>query len=278
MPPLLHGNTLQMKKNDGRVMLVTGSAGAVGVEICRQLAWSGATVVAADLNDDLGRERAAGLTREGLSVEFLRLDVSDEASWASLAGHIAKRHRRLDATVNCAGTVVVKPLEDTSLAEWRRVMAVNLDSIFLGSKAVLPLMRTSAATTPQGGSIVNMSSISGIIGTPAMPAYGASKGAVRQLSKSMALDFARRGYRIRVNSVHPGLIDTEMAQRLFEGRVEAGVSQTVEEARKSWVDAYPIGRIGTGADVAAAVLYLVSDDSGFTTGSELVVDGGATAQ
>lgn len=259
-------------------MLVTGSAGAVGIEICRQLGQSGATVVATDLNDDLGREGAASLTREGLSVEFLQLDVSDEASWASLADHIARRYQRLDATVNCAGTVIVKALEDTSLAEWRRVMAVNLDSIFLGSKAVLPLMRTSAASTPQGGSIVNMSSISGIIGTPAMPAYGASKGAVRQLSKSMALDFARRGYRIRVNSVHPGLIDTEMAQRLFEGRVKAGVSRTVEEARKSWIDAYPIGRIGTGADVAAAVLYLVSDDSGFTTGSELVVDGGATAQ
>lgn len=267
-----------MAPNEGRVVLVTGAAGGVGLAICRQLAQSGATVVAADLNQELGQAGVQSLRAADLPVEFALLDVCEEASWGAIIEGVARQHGRLDALVNCAGTVVVKSLEETTLAEWRKVMAVNLESIFLGTKAALPLMRATAAGTPQGGSIVNMSSISGIVGVPSMAAYGASKGGVRQLTKSMALDFARRGYRIRVNSVHPGLIDTEMAQRLFEGRVRTGVSQNIDEARKSWIDSYPIGRIGSPEDVAATVLFLVSDGSGFMTGSELTVDGGATAQ
>lgn len=267
-----------MTANDGRVMLVTGAAGGIGIAIARHLAGSGATVIAADMNRSLGEEAAALLAKSGLRVVFLQLDVTDEASWAAAAAAIRSEHGRLDALVNGAGTVVVKSLEETSLAEWRKVMSVNLDAIFIGAKAVLPLMRESAANTPQGGAIVNMSSISGVVGVPSMAAYGASKGGVRQFTKSMALDFAKRGYRIRVNSVHPGLIDTEMAQRLFEGRVRTGVSHDVDAARDSWIQSYPIGRIGTPDDVAATVLFLVSDGSGFMTGSELTVDGGSTAQ
>jgi 3(or 17)beta-hydroxysteroid dehydrogenase len=267
-----------MAANDGRVMLVTGAAGGIGIAIVRQLAESGATVIAADMDQRRGETAVAPLAKLGLKVAFLPLDVTDEASWTLSVETIADRNGRLDALVNGAGTVVVKSLEETSLSEWRKVMAVNLDAIFIGAKAALPLMKSSAATTPQGGSIVNMSSISGIIGVPSMAAYGASKGGVRQFTKSMALDFAKRGYRIRVNSVHPGLIDTEMAERLFEGRVSAGVSRNVTEARDSWIQSYPIGRIGDPQDVAATVLFLVSDGSGFMTGSELIVDGGATAQ
>jgi 3(or 17)beta-hydroxysteroid dehydrogenase len=267
-----------MAVNDGRVMLVTGAGGGIGTAIARQLAASGATVVAADMNRQAGDAAVAALAESGLKLEFVPLDVTDEISWSEAIAAITGRHGRLDALVNGAGAVVVKPLEETSLAEWRKVMAVNLDAVFIGAKAALPLMRKSAATTPQGGSIVNLSSISGIIGVPAMAAYGASKGGVRQFTKSMALDFAKRGYRIRVNSVHPGLIDTEMAQRLFEGRVRSGVSGDVTEARDAWIQSYPIGRIGTPDDVAATVLFLVSDGSGFMTGSELTVDGGATAQ
>jgi NAD(P)-dependent dehydrogenase (short-subunit alcohol dehydrogenase family) len=267
-----------MAPNQGRVMLVTGAAGGVGLAICRQLAQSGATVIATDVNEDLGQANVHTLTAAGLPAEFAAIDVTEEASWQAVVERISHRLGRLDALVNCAGVVIVKSLEETTLSEWRKVMSVNLESIFLGTKAALPLMRATAVNTPQGGSIVNLSSISGIVGVPSMAAYGASKGGVRQLTKSMALDFARRGYRIRVNSVHPGLIDTEMAQRLFEGRVRTGVSRDIDEARKSWIDGYPIGRIGTPHDVAATVLFLVSDGSGFMTGSELTVDGGATAQ
>ncbi len=267
-----------MAPNEGRVALVTGAAGGVGLAICRQLAQSGATVIAADLNQDLGQAGVQSLKAADLSVEFALLDVSEEASWDAVIGGVARQHGRLDALVNCAGTVVVKSLEETTLAEWRKVMSVNLDSIFLGTKAAHPLMRSFCRWHASGRLDCHMSSISGIVGVPSMAAYGASKGGVRQLTKSMALDFARRGYRIRANSVHPGLIDTEMAQRLFEGRVQAGVSRNIDEARKSWIDSYPIGRIGSPEDVAATVLFLVSDGSGFMTGSELTVDGGATAQ
>lgn len=267
-----------MMSNAGRVMMVTGAAGGIGMAIVRHLAQSGATVIAADMNEQAGRAGTAELTGKGLHTEFMRLDVVDESSWEEAVNAIDRRHGRLDALVNAAGTVVVKPIEETSLLEWRKVMSVNLDAIFIGTKAALPLLKKNAQSTPQGSSIVNMSSISGIIGVPSMAAYGASKGGVRQFTKSMALDFARRGYRIRVNSVHPGLIDTEMAQQLFEGRVRSGVSGNLDQARQSWIDTYPIGRIGTPDDVAATVLFLVSDSSGFMTGSEITVDGGATAQ
>ncbi len=171
-----------------------------------------------------------------------------------------------------------KSLEETSLDEWRKVMSVNLDAIFIGAKAVLPLMRKSAESTPQGARSSTCRQFRELSAFLPWPAYGASKGAVRQFTKSMALDFARRGYRIRVNSVHPGLIDTEMAQQLFEGRVRTGVSGDLEQARKSWIDSYPIGphrqpRRRCGDRAVSGVRRF-----GIHDGSELTVDGGATAQ
>jgi NAD(P)-dependent dehydrogenase (short-subunit alcohol dehydrogenase family) len=138
-------------------------------------------------------------------------------------------------------------------------------------------MRRSARTTPHGGSIVNMSSIAGLVGAPLMPGYAASKGALRLLTKSLAVDFGRRGFAIRVNSVHPGLTDTSMARELFAAKVRQGASASEGEARQAWIDTYPIGRIGRPEDIASVVAFLASDDSAYMTGSELVVDGGATA-
>lgn len=264
--------------NSGRVMLVTGGAGGIGIAISEQLSSSGATVIVADIDTARGRAAVDRLAAANLCVTSVSLDVTDERNWRTVVADIDAQYGRLDAIVHGAGTVLTKSIEETSLTEWRRVISINLDSVFLGTKAALPLMRRSARETPQGGSIVNISSISGIIGVPSMPAYGASKGALRQFTKSMALDFASRGYRIRVNSIHPGLIDTDMARELFEGSTKAGVTSNAEKARTMWASRYPIGRIGQPDDIASAVLFLVSDGSGFMTGSELVIDGGATAQ
>jgi len=161
--------------------------------------------------------------------------------------------------------------------EWRQQTAVNLDGTFLGIRASLELMRESAKLTRFGASIVNISSIAGLVGAPLMPGYAASKGAIRLLTKSLAVDFGRRRFGIRVNSVHPGLTDTAMAGELFAAKVRQGASASAVEARQGWIDSYPIGRICQPEEVAATVAFLASDDAAYMTGSELVVDGGATA-
>jgi 3(or 17)beta-hydroxysteroid dehydrogenase len=157
-------------------------------------------------------------------------------------------------------------------------MMVNLEGPFLGIKAALPLMIESATRTPFGGSIVNMSSISGIIGTANLAGHTTAKGGLRLLSKCLAIDFGRKGYRIRVNSVHPGLIDTESAGALMQARVRSGLSKDLEDARAALLLNYPIGRMGRAEDVAGGVAYLASDDAAYVTGTELVIDGGMTAQ
>jgi len=266
-----------MNRLTDRVVLVTGGAQGIGLEIARRLAGEGARVVASDINEDV---LSIGSRIEGpdpAAVTGLRHDVTSEESWASAIQHVETLHGRLDVLVNNAGTIVTKPIEQTSLAEWRHQNAVNLDGTFLGIKAALDLMRRSARTTPHGGSIVNMSSIAGLVGAPLMPGYAASKGALRLLTKSLAVDFGRRGFAIRVNSVHPGLTDTSMARELFVAKVRQGASASEGEARQAWIDTYPIGRIGRPEDIASVVAFLASDDSAYMTGSELVVDGGATA-
>jgi NAD(P)-dependent dehydrogenase (short-subunit alcohol dehydrogenase family) len=189
-----------MNRLADRVVLVTGGAQGIGLEIARRLAGEGARVVVADINAsvlDIG-SRIEG--PDPAAVTGLQLDVTSEASWASAIQQVETIHSRLDVLVNNAGTIVTKPIEQTSLAEWRHQNAVNLDGAFLGIKAALDLMRRSARTTPHGGSIVNMSSIAGLVGAPLMPGYAASKGALRLLTKSLAVDFGRRGFAIRVNS------------------------------------------------------------------------------
>jgi len=260
-----------------RVALVTGGAQGIGREISRRLAEEGARVVAADVDEGvLALDTRSAASTPGC-ITGVQLDVTDEASWTAAIGHVETLHGRLDILVNNAGTIVTKPIEQTSLAEWRHQTAVNLDGAFLGIRTALDLMRRSAPSTPCGGSIVNMSSIAGLVGAPLMPGYAAAKGALRLLTKSLAVDFGRRGFAIRVNSVHPGLTDTAMARELFSAKVRQGANASEDEARRAWIGTYPIGRIGQPQDIASAVAFLASDDSAYMTGSELVVDGGVTA-
>ena len=264
-------------KLDGRVVLVTGAGRGIGAAIAVKLAEAGATVVASDADSDRAEAVVGKIQEQGGKAYAFRLDITSEQNWADAIGHVSERSGQLDILVNNAGITIAKSVEDTSLEEWRRIMTVNLEGAFIGVKAALPLMRDSAKKTPYGGSIVNMGSISGIVGTATLAAYTASKGGVRFFSKSIAIDFARRGYRIRVNSVHPGLTEGESAQVLFESRIRTGLSKTLDEAKAAWLSNYPLGRIGRQEDIAAGVLYLASDDSSFVTGTELVIDGGLSA-
>ena len=180
----------------------------------------------------------------------------------------------LDILVNNAGIFIAKGIEESTATDWERLCGVNLTGVFFGTQAELPALRERGAASPQGSAIVNLSSIVGLVGSARAPLYSLTKGGVTLFTKSTALECARKGYRIRANSIHPGIIDTEMGAQAIAARGENDIAA----ARAQAGAAHPIGRLGTAADVAKGILFLASDDAGFMTGSSLVLDGGWTAQ
>jgi NAD(P)-dependent dehydrogenase (short-subunit alcohol dehydrogenase family) len=246
----------------GKVALISGGARGMGAAEARLFTREGARVVIGDVLEAEGREVEAEITAKGGEAMFVRLDVTQEASWHDAVTRTVTRFGKLDVLVNNAGISGVGRIEDTTLEGWNRVMDVNSTGVFLGTKAVIPAMRRAG-----GGSIVNISSQLGLVGTDnSSPQYQASKGAVRVLTKATAIQYAREG--IRANSVHPGPIVTPMTERR---RADPALS-------KLMTSRIPLGRYGEAEEVAYGVLYLASDESAFVTGSELVIDGGWTAQ
>jgi NAD(P)-dependent dehydrogenase (short-subunit alcohol dehydrogenase family) len=261
----------------GRVALVTGAGGGIGSAICQRLSRDGAFVVAADIDHDGAVRTAKAIEGSGRNALGLRLDVTSQHDWRAVIAEISRVAGRLDVLVNNAGVANIKPLEATSIEEWSRDIDVNLNGAFIGIKEALDVMRASASRNPSGGSIVNIASVSALVGSPGMPAYSASKGGLRLFSKAIAVDFARRGYGIRVNSIYPGLIDTQLTRPLFESRIAPGSGKDIDTARAEILARYPIGRIGQPEEIAGVVSFLAGDDSSYMVGAELVVDGGLTA-
>lgn len=261
-----------------RVALVTGSGRGIGAAIARRLASAGAIVHLADLSADRTAAVVEDIRRDGGRAHSLALDVSSEESWKDAIAEVSETSNYLDTLVNNVGITIAKSVEDTTLADWRLMMAVNLEAPFVGVKTALPLMKESARRTPFGGSIINMSSVSGIVGTPNLSCYAATKAGLRFFSKSAALEFARAGYRIRVNTVHPGLIEGASANVLFESSVASGACADMAEAETFWTSRLPVGHMGRQQDIGGGVLFLASDESNFMTGAELIIDGGLSAQ
>lgn len=261
----------------GKVALVTGAARGIGAACAAMLARHGARVVVADVLVDEGRAVAAEIAAAGGEAEFALLDVTDEAAWRTTLGAVVDRHSGLDVLVNNAGIAFVRSLLETTLAEWRRVQAVNLEGVFLGTREAVALMRPGGRAG-RGGSIVNLSSVGGLIGAEGLSAYCATKGAVRLFTKSVAIECGRARFGIRVNSVHPGNTDTPMFRAELEEMRAKGMAASIEEAMRYYMEMQVLPEIGEPRDVAAAVLYLASDAARFVTGAELVVDGGLTAQ
>ena len=252
-----------MGRLDGKTALISGGARGMGATEARLFAQEGARVVIGDILDGEGNATAAEIRAAGGLCAFTRLDVVSEADWQLAVGVAVSRYGRLDILVNNAGIGGVgSAVEDTDLADWRRVMDINAKGVFLGTKAAIPAMRDGG-----GGSIINISSQLGIVGTDNSSAqYQASKGAVRILTKSTAIQHAADG--IRANSVHPGPVVTPMT----EGRRADPDTYAMMRSR------IPLGRFARPEEIAYAVMYLASDESSFVTGSEVVVDGGWVAQ
>jgi len=249
-------------------VLVTGAASGIGLASAEACAREGAVVIITDLNSKEGAVQARRLATDGLKVEFVPQDVASEADWRRVVDGILARHGRLDVLVNNAGIAVIAPIEQETLEGWRRTQAVNMEGVFLGTREAVRAMKGGS------GSIVNISSIEGLVGDPLVPAYNASKGGVRILTKSVALYCAQQGYRIRVNSVHPGYVATP----LVANAIGALPPDQAAALHQDLLGRIPMGRLGEPREIANVVLFLASDESSYMTGSELVVDGGYTAR
>jgi len=255
-----------MNRVKTKVALITGAGLGLGRASALMLAREGARVIVTDVLEKEGAETADAIVSAGGEAMFLVHDVAKEDDWRRVVATTVKRFGGCDILVNNAGIAQPGNVENTTLEEWRRLMSINLDGVFLGVKHAVGAMKA------KGGSIINLSSIEGLIGDPNLAAYDASKGGVRLLTKSAALYCARAGYKIRVNSIHPGYIWTPMV----EGYVAAQADPA--KAKAEIAALHPVGHMGEPDDIAYGVVYLASDESKFVTGAELVIDGGYTAQ
>jgi NAD(P)-dependent dehydrogenase (short-subunit alcohol dehydrogenase family) len=254
--------TIELK---GVVSVVTGAAGGIGRAVVQAMKDAGATVIATDLSD-----AAPGIGED----HYLRHDVTNPADWDAVAALAKAEYGRLDALVNLAAISIVTKFEDTSLAEFHRVNAINVDSVIIGTQALLPLLREGGKARKSGASIVNFSSVGGLRGAAFNAAYCTSKAAVKMLSKCLGAEFAALGYNIRCNSVHPGGIDTGMLGSIIDRYVELGAVPSREIAEQAIVANHPIGRMGRPDEMGGGVVYLCSDAASFVTCSEFVMDGG----
>jgi 3alpha(or 20beta)-hydroxysteroid dehydrogenase len=263
-------NTLSRFRLDGRVALVTGAARGIGAAVAEALAEAGASVVVTDRLKDVGEATVQRIKDQGGNAVFVALDVTVEDQWVAAVAAAQKHFGGLDVLVNNAGVETAALLTECTIEDFRNVMDINVTGVFLGMKHAARVMKA-------GASIVNLSSVAGIIGTPAHIAYHASKGAVRTMTKAGAVELAKLGTGIRVNSVHPAIVDTEMGSNFVQDFVNLGLAPDYASAEADIKSAHLLGRFGTPSDIAGAVIYLASDATSWMTGSELVIDGGFTA-
>jgi len=252
-----------VKRLMNKVVVVTGAASGISLASAKACHSEGAIVVLTDIDIEAGKLAAKGLS----SSEFVVLDTGSDIAWDGVLDTVLDRYGSIDVLVNNAGIGIRKGIIETTSEDWHQIMSVNLTGVFYGMRAAILRMRDRG-----GGSVINMSSIAGKVGLPLSPAYCASKGGVTLLSKSVALECAEKGWKIRVNTIHPGFVDTPLVQR--------AVKQTPDSpwGLQGLRDKHPIGRLGLPIDIAQGVVFLASDESSFMTAAELVIDGGYTAR
>jgi NAD(P)-dependent dehydrogenase (short-subunit alcohol dehydrogenase family) len=267
-----------MGRIEGKVAIVTGGASGIGRSCAELLAKEGATVVVTDIQQDMGQALVSQILESGGKAVYLQHDVTDEEAWITVITHVREHFGALNILVNNAGIAVGGSILDMQLSEWQRQQAINLDGVFLGVKHSIPLMRDSGS-----GSIINMSSVAGLKGSGNLSAYNATKGGVRLFTKGVALECAQSRWPIRVNSVHPGIIDTPIWTKI-NPEVLTSITPDVSATGVNTINVdemaavgVPTGVLGVPGDIANGVLFLASDDSTYMTGTELVIDGGLSA-
>jgi NAD(P)-dependent dehydrogenase (short-subunit alcohol dehydrogenase family) len=264
-----------MGQVEGKSIIVTGGASGIGAACARVLAREGARVLVTDVDATQGEQVVADITGKGGTAAFMKQDVTDEKRWQEVVAEALARWKKLDGLVNNAGVGLAGSILDFSLEDWRRQMAINVEGVFLGTKYAVRAMKDTG-----GGSIVMMSSAAGFVGSPRLAGYCATKGAVRLFTKAVAMECAQFDWNIRVNSVHPGIIDTPIWNKIPMGGQQfnqpAGAN-ALDPNQLALIGA-PLKRAGKPEDIANAVLFLCSDASSYMTGTEMVIDGGILAR
>jgi NAD(P)-dependent dehydrogenase (short-subunit alcohol dehydrogenase family) len=261
---------------EGRVAFVTGGLRGIGLACAARLVADGAAVVICDLDDAAAGEAVCAAIGPGAS--YVRADVAREEDWHAARDFVTARHGRLHILVNNAGTDLTGPVEHIAMDDWRQIMAVNVDGVFLGTRTFTPLMTASGAEVAGGASIINVSSIMGLVGMSEVSAYNTSKGAVRMFTKGIAMEFAAKNMPIRANSLHPGFVETPLLHAGFERWVAKGIAEKAQDLIDGMNAMTPMGRLGQPDEIAGPVAFLAGPDSSFMTGAELVIDGGWTAR
>ena len=267
-----------MRRLEGRVALVSGGLRGIGLAIAERYVAEGAKVVLLDLDAEDSAPAREVLEKLGSTASYVRANVAEEADWQRVSDAVKDRHGKLHILVNNAGTDLTGPVESLSMESWRRIMSINVDGVFLGTKHFVPMMAACGGDFKGGASIINISSIMGLVGYSEVSAYNASKGAVRLFTKGIAIEFATKKMPIRANSIHPGFVMTPLMQAGFQRWVDKGFASDPQVLVDTMAATTPVGRLGDPSEIAGAAFFLASEDSSYVTGAEIVVDGGWTAQ
>ena len=264
-----------MNRLDGKTALISGASRGIGEAAARLMISVGANVIIGDILKTKGEETAERL---GPNAKFIHLDVTDENDWSNAVDLAVDQFGGLDILVNNAGLFLGRDFSDISLDDWNRLANVNMTGVWLGTKIATDALAKRGSESSQGSAIVNISSVAGLVGSELDPLYSMTKGGVTLFTKSTALNFGRKGHKIRVNSVHPGVIQTDMGEQTFVSRAQQHGTNDMKKSRDVALAGHPIGRLGVPEDIAKGIVFLASDDAGFMTGSSLVIDGGLTAR
>ena len=269
---------LGSQRLQGRVAFVSGGLRGIGLACVERFLAEGAEVVLSDLDAPDSALASETMGRLGQAASYIQANVTQEADWVRARDLVVERHGKLHILVNNAGTDLTGPVETLAMKDWRRIMDINVDGVFLGVKTFTPLLADSGQGVKGGSSIINVSSIMGLVGYSEVSAYNASKGAVRMFTKGIAIEFAHKKMPIRANSLHPGFVITPLLKEGFQRWVDKGVADDPQVLVDAMCAQTPIGRLADPSELASGVFFLASEDSAYMTGAELVMDGGWTAQ
>ena len=272
----LKGHKLQNLQ--GKNAVVTGGSKGIGRSVCLALANAGVNINVLDLNKDQGLNTVKEIIKLNVKAEFYEIDVAQESEWINFVTYLDTKNKSIDILVNNAGIWLGKEISNVSIEEYHKLISINLTGVFLGIKHLIPFLTKAGEKSNFGSSIINLSSVAGLVGSQLDPLYSMTKGGITTFTKSMAIYFGKKKYPIRINQVHPGIIETDMGSQVAEARIKQNPSMTLKDSYSAGILQTPLGRLGTAEEVAKTILFLSSDDSSFMTGSSLVVDGGLTAQ
>ena len=272
----LKGHKLQNLQ--GKNAIVTGGSKGIGRSVCLALANAGVNINVLDLNKDQGLNTVKEIIKLNVKAEFYEIDVAKESEWINFVTYLDTKNKSIDILVNNAGVWLGKEISNVSIEQYHKLISINLTGVFLGIKHLIPFLTKAGEKSNFGSSIINLSSVAGLVGSQLDPLYSMTKGGITTFTKSMAIYFGKKKYPIRINQVHPGIIETDMGSQVAEARIKQNPSMTLKDSYSAGILQTPLGRLGTAEEVAKTILFLSSDDSSFMTGSSLVVDGGLTAQ